>query len=190
MSVASTTDDFWKIDVRRWHREGLLAPGCRFTWVWRYGAALAASIQVGARSDNVVLSYRHRNAGGRSEVVTYKVEITRTRCHLGGSRPWFICPARGCGRRVAILYGGAIFACRRCHRLAYQSTRENAAERAMRRTDKIRGRLGWTPGILNRPGDKPKWMRWRTFERLHMEHDVALDAALAPLRQALKSSHF
>jgi hypothetical protein len=27
------------------------------------------------------------------------------------------------------------------------------------------------PGILNGEGDKPKWMRWRTFDRLTAEHD-------------------
>ena len=44
----------------------------------------------------------------------YAVRIVRTVCNLGGSRAWFICPAVGCGRRVAILYGGGIFACRHC----------------------------------------------------------------------------
>ena len=38
----------------------------------------------------------------------------------------FICPAAGCGRRVAILYRGGIFACRHCYRLAYASSREDA----------------------------------------------------------------
>ncbi len=34
----------------------------------------------------------------------------------------------------------------------------------------IRVRLGWEPGILNGEGGKPKWMRWRTFERLTAQH--------------------
>jgi hypothetical protein len=42
---------------------------------------------------------------------------------------WFICPAVGCGRCVAILYGGGIFACRHCYRLAYASSREEAGGR-------------------------------------------------------------
>jgi len=83
----------------------------------------------------------------------------------------FICPAVGCGRRVAILYGGSIFACRYCHRLAYASSREDMSDRTMRRADQLRERLGWPPGILNPNGDKPKWMRWRTFERLREQHD-------------------
>ena len=74
----------------------------------------------------------------------------------------FICPAAGCGRRVAILYGGGIFACRHCHQLAYFSSREDAGDRAARRrAERLRARLGWEPGILNGEGGKPKWMRWR-----------------------------
>jgi hypothetical protein len=38
-------------------------------------------------------------------------------------------------------------------------------------TVRLRARLGWEPGILNGGGEKPKWMRWRTFERLAAQHD-------------------
>ena len=31
--------------------------------------------------------------------------------------------------------------------------------------------MGWEPGILNGNGEKPKWMRRRTFDRLVREHD-------------------
>jgi hypothetical protein len=101
----------------------------------------------------------------------YPVRIARTSCNLGGSRAWFIYPAVGCGRRAAILYGGGIFACRHCYQLAYASTREDAGGRAIRRADRLRERLGWQPGIYNGEGDKPPWMRWRTFERIAAKHD-------------------
>jgi hypothetical protein len=52
------------------------------------------------------------------------------------------------------------------------SAREDVGSRAARRADKLRARLGWEPGILNGNGSKPKWMRWRTFERLAVEHDA------------------
>jgi hypothetical protein len=45
------------------------------------------------------------------------------------------------------------------------------SDRAARRADKIRDRLGWHPGSLNSEGGKPKGMHWRTFERLCAEHD-------------------
>ena len=90
----------------------------------------------------------------------------------------FIWPAAGCGRRVAILYGGGIFACRRCYQLAYPSAREDVSDRAARRADRLRARLHWEPRILNGGGEKPKWMRWRTFDRLAAEHDQLLGRSM------------
>jgi hypothetical protein len=75
------------------------------------------------------------------------------------------------------LWGG-IFACRHCYQLAYASSREDAGGRATRRADRLRARLGWEPGILNGEGDKPKWMRWRTFERMAAEHDQLVARSL------------
>jgi hypothetical protein len=80
---------------------------------------------------------------------------------------------------VAILYGGGIFACRHCYQLAYPSQRETAYDRASRRADTIRERLGWKPGIFNERGTKPKGMHWRTFWRLTAEHDAFVGESLA-----------
>ena len=99
------------------------------------------------------------------------VPIVWTPCHFGGSRPWFVCPGivNGvpCGRRVGKLYGpGRYFLCRHCYRLAYQSQREQPHERALRRANSIRMRLGGEPGMLCPFPEKPKGMHWRTYERL------------------------
>jgi hypothetical protein len=174
----STTDDYRTLDVRRWAREGALRLGYRGGWQWTCDGETVASIQMRAEQDRVVLIYRHRSGGGEWKDEQYPVRIVRTPCNLGGWRAWFICPAVGCGRRVGILYGGGIFACRRCYQLAYPSSREDAGDRATRRADKLRARLGWEPGILNLNGDKPKWMRWRTFERMAAEHDQLVARSL------------
>jgi hypothetical protein len=166
----STTDDYRTLDVRRWAREGVLVPGYRGGWQWARNGEIVASIQMRAEQDRVILNYRHRS-NGEWKNEQYPVRVVRTPCNLGGERLWFICPAVGCGRRVAILYGSGIFACRHCYQLAYASSREDAGGRATRRADRLRARLGWEPGILNGNGSKPKWMRWRTFERLAAEHD-------------------
>src|SRR5580704_17378265 len=156
----STTDDCPSIDVRRWVREGLLQPGYRGGWTWSANGRPFASIGVRAEVDRVVLVYRHRGGGSDWRDEEYPVAVARTACRLGGSRSWFVCP--GCRRRIAIVYGGATFACRHCHQLVYESTRQDAGGLAMRGADRIRMRLGWEPGILNGHGPKPKWMRWRT----------------------------
>ena len=56
------------------------------------------------------------------------MRLSRSSCHYGGERPWFLCPH--CGRRVAILYGGAVFACRTCYGLAYEVQREDETRTA------------------------------------------------------------
>ena len=181
--ASDTTDDYRSIDVRRWRRDGLLSPHQSFGWQWSRHGEVVASIQVRTEPDRVILTYRHRSGGSDWQDESYPVCLDWTTCHLGGQRPWFLCPARGCGRRVAILYGGAIFACRHCYRLAYPSQRETDGDRAARRADRIRERLGWEPGILNGNGLKPKGMHWRTFERLTAEHDAYVEKSLAGMAQ-------
>ncbi len=180
-----TTSDMLVLDVRRLERDGLLTPGRWSTWTWSRNGKEIASIQIGTEADRVVLNYRSRNNGGEWQPMEYPVSLEWTPCHLGGQRAWFRCPARGCGRRVAILYGGSLFACRHCHKLAYACQRERAYDRAARRADTIRDRLKWEPGILNGNGWKPKGMHWRTFARLKAEHDVFVETSLEGMAKQL-----
>jgi hypothetical protein len=184
----STTDDYRRLDVRRFAREGVLWAGYRGRWQWIRDDEVVGWIQVTSEADRVILTYRHRLGQADWKDECYSVRIVRTRCNFGGSRQWFICPALGCGRRVAILYGGGIFACRHCHRLAYSSSRETGEDRSARRAEGIRARLGWKPGILNDRGGKPKWMRWRTFDRLAHQHDQFVHQSLSALTLRLKLS--
>jgi hypothetical protein len=139
-------------------------------------------------ADQVVLDYRNRSAhhnSGEWESMSYAVRLDWTPCTMGGQRVWWRCPGVGCGRRVAVLYGGRVFACRSCHHLAYRSQREAVDDRAIRRADTIRRRLGWVPGILHGNGWKPKGMHWRTFERLQASHNSHVNAALAGMAAKL-----
>lgn len=180
-----TTSDMRPLDIRRLQRDGLLIPGRAFGWHWTVNGNEVASIQMHAEADRVILNYRSRSGGGELQPMEYPVYLKWTRCNLGGRRAWFLCPARGCGRRVAILYGGSIFACRHCHKLAYACQRESDDDRAARRADTIRRRLGWEPGILNGDGSKPKGMHWRTYERLKAVHDAHVNVSLAGMAQRL-----
>ncbi|MBM4118760.1 hypothetical protein FJ251_13705 [bacterium] len=180
-----TTDEYLSLDVRVLARKGMLRPGAFGVWQWKRGEQSRGSISTRAEPGRVLLIYRHRQEGGDWKDESYPVFIERTPCHFGGSRPWFVCPAAGCGRRVAILYGGGVFACRRCHKLAYGSTREDEGDRAVRAANRLRRRLGWKPGILNEPGDKPKWMRWETFEREAAQHDRLVEESLRVMARRL-----
>ena len=46
--------------------------------------------------------------------------------------------------------------------------------------------MGWEAGILNGDGGKPKGMHWRTFNRLHTEHNDFVNASLAGMMQRFK----
>jgi hypothetical protein len=182
-----TTCDYRSIDVRRWNRKGLLVPGSVFGWQWSRNGEVVASIQIRAESGRVILTYRHRQNGGEWKDESYPVQLDWTPCSYGGERPWFLCPAVGCGKRVAILYGGSIFACRHCHQLSYPSQRECAYDRSARQADKIRKKLGWEPGILNGRGwKKPKGMHWRTFERLTAKHNALEQESLTGMELMLR----
>lgn len=165
----TTTDDMRSIDVRRWSREGLLREGQHFGWSWSVEGETVASIRAASHLGFVRLMYRARHSGGDWRDMRYRVELDYQQCNFGGRRVWFTCPAKGCGARVAKLYGGEIFACRKCHDLTYPSQKELCYQRAFRRADKIRERLGWETGFDSLPGEKPKGMHWTTFGRLTSE---------------------
>ncbi|SDM10350.1 hypothetical protein SAMN04488026_11751 [Aliiruegeria lutimaris] len=175
----NTKEDYRAIDVRWLKREGILRPGYSGNITWSRNGVVTGTIGISAEPRRVVLDYRSRSGGEEWQSLRYSVHLDATACNLGGARQWFLCPAQGCGRRVAVLYGGRIFACRHCHQLAYPSQREDAGDRAARKADRIRERLGWQPGIMNPPGwQKPKGMHWRTFERLQHQRDRLVMQAL------------
>jgi hypothetical protein len=173
-----TVEGCRSLDVRRWARDGLLQPGRWFSWQWTRDGENQASISVQALQDAVELIYTLRPGQPDAEDIRYQVPLTWTPCHLGGRRCWFRCPGviSGvyCGRRVAKLYlGGKYFVCRHCQGLVYESQREDLKDRALRRTQAIRVRLGGHPGLQHGFPAKPKRMRWRTYERLRQEAEEA-----------------
>ena len=183
----ATTSGCYQIDVRKLQRAGALTASASFGWPWSRNGESVASIRARAGGDRVTLRYSHKSSGGDWQAMDYPVRLEWTDCTLGGRRAWFLCPANGCGRRVALLYlgGAGIFACRHCYRLAYACQREAADDRAMRRAGNIRERLGWQVGIANPRGGKPKSMHWRTFERLTAEHDAFVGVSLAGMAARL-----
>ena len=166
-----TTSQYRALNIWLLKRNGILTPGARFGWEWKRDGKRDGFIDGWAEEDRINLSYKYRERGEDWKPMEYPVYLDWTPCNFGGHRPWFICPARGCGRRVAKLYCGAIFACRHCHRLVYASQREETSDRMERRVNNIRSRLGWKLGSLNPTGPKPKGMHWKTFFRLIEEHD-------------------
>jgi hypothetical protein len=173
-SGRDTVESCRSIDVNRLHKAGCLRPGWWGGWQWTRDGEKVAWIDLRAEADRLCLTYRVRIAGGEWQDVSETVRIVRVPCRFGGARPYFICPGVvnriSCGRRVAKLFGpGRYFLCRHCYRLAHASQSESGWDRALRRANKIRQRLGGDPGMAASFPKKPKGMWRRTYERMREE---------------------
>ena len=114
----TTTDNYHEIDIRYLQKHDLLKAGISYTLSWERRNETTGSITIRPKDNLVMLDYRLRDNDGEWESQSYPVTVEWTPCNYGGGRAWFRCPASGCNRRVAILYGGSIFACRHCYRLS------------------------------------------------------------------------
>ena len=172
-----TTDQYRMLNVHRLQQGGWLQPGKQFNWGWKQEGKDVAFIHISTATNHLVLTYRYRDVEGAWRHAEYPLRMDWTPCTYGGRRPWFLCPARGCGRRVAILYLGeaGIFACRHCYCLAYPCQREDATDRLLRRLDAVQHQLGGNPSSLDGRLHKPKGMHWKTFEKLINEHTTLLE---------------
>jgi hypothetical protein len=167
------TADAAPLDIRKLARQGLLTPGHSFSWHWTINDTEVSAISITANLGSVTLAYRRTST---NEDIRQVVAIESTACHLGGERQWFVC--QGCSKRVAVIYGvSKYFGCRRCYALVYPSQKESPGDRAARKADRIRKRLGWPIGILNDSLGKPKGMHWLTYWRLKRHHDALVQVS-------------
>lgn len=167
-------EDSFRIDVRAWQRQGLLGSARSFSCHWsRAGGETLALINVRTELTHVVLVYQVRQPDGEWLTVEEPIQIVQTPCNYGGTRPWFICPERSCGRRTATLFFTKRIRCRRCCKLSYASQRESSAGRGLRRAQHIRMRFGGGPSLLELFPAKPKRMRWATYDGLRAEAQKA-----------------
>ncbi|MBK7463339.1 MAG: hypothetical protein IPJ50_11980 [Betaproteobacteria bacterium] len=176
-STKRTTSSFLRLDIQTLKRDGMLTPGRTSRVYWLRRGSEIASIKVRAEGSRVVIAYRSEIRNGEWQEKEYPVQIERTDCNLGGQRVWFWCP--DCGRRVAVLYGREVFTCRHCRNLAYASQRETDNDRAIRRADNIREKLGWGIGIANPEGGKPKGMHWKTYWHLRDRYNALVYKTMA-----------
>ncbi len=125
---------------------------------------------------------------GEQHQIDDKIYLTASRPWFGGQRWWFVCPTEN--RRVRKLYlppDARRFRSRGAYRLAYASQREAVYDRAMRRADKLRRRLGDDPMDGHYP-EKPPRMRGVAYDRL-LDKLIAADR-VADERMPLLASKF
>ncbi|WP_253277096.1 hypothetical protein [Pseudomonas fluorescens] len=162
----NATEDYRSLGILALHRAGVLRAGHAGGWEWKRRGEVVGTIGIESESQTRLRLRYQVTSNGEVESKDYPVSITWTPCHLGGNRPWFLCPC--CGRRVAKLYLRRVFACRHCMRLNYASQQANKRDRAAEHSGKLRAALGCPGGFLSMSAEaipKPKGMHWRTFDR-------------------------
>jgi hypothetical protein len=166
------------IDVRSFQRSGLLIPGTTIGNIPMEETGQLPPVQLQVGVDEISLTLRKSNELGSVREYTTRIRLERTSCNYDGSRVWFICPR--CSQRVAILYQGysRLFACRRCRKLAYRSQREAENDRALRKVNNLRAKLGWATGYIHGYGVRPKGMHRKSYELLLRQYDHYLGIVL------------
>lgn len=172
--------DYRKLDVRLLAREGALVAGSESSVRWNKGEDPPAQLRIRACEGR--LHFRYVQDGRQSEA-TVCVGVTWTQCNYGGGRPWFLCPRAGCGRRVAILYGGSDFCCRTCRRLTYGTQRVPPESRSLDRAQRLRVRLGGSVDMIQPFPARPKGMHYLTYMKHAMRAWRAEDRANAEVRE-------
>jgi hypothetical protein len=140
-------------------------------------ASAGYTAQLGDDSGTLTLHYTCTGRDGERKAVTCTLQMVTLPRHYGGRRWYFICPYSG--RRALKLYkwSGIDWYCHRNAinpRPTYASQRESGGNRIMAQRWAIRAKLGDDFSDLFGEPCKPKWMRWRTFNRY-----AARDAELA-----------
>lgn len=187
MSYTTRMEDLLDLDIRRLARNmGRLDKADPFVWEWFSRERSRGTVLIQPTRGGIQLTQ------GFGDMFSTYIRVVTTKCNYGGVRVWWSCPQ--CSSRVAILYAGKRFACRKCHGLTYTSQKETSENRAIRQAEKIRSRLGWGAGIINGDGEKPKGMHWATFNKYKLRHRqqvryvFAALAALRPYRSMLDNS--
>ena len=151
-----------KLDAAILQRRGLLRNGAEGTVQWTLPNGEQARIAIEGGQHSISLKYKAKM--GTSDVwqlVSDYFPIAWSPRHFGGAQAYLTCCA--CDRRARFLYFKTLrFRCRTCHGLVNTSSQERAGDRATRKNQKLRQKLGAPLGL----GDfvpRPKGMHRATY---------------------------
>ncbi len=155
-----TTDTHLQVDIRELMRSihKSLGGEVLYRWMSNQPEAPVATLFTIASPELIMV----RHIGGA--VPDETLDVTYTACRYGGRRAWFICSKLGCGKRVAVLYDAPKgFRCRHCQHLGYRCQREQPYDRLLRRSRRVRAKVGGTVSLIDPLPPKPKGMHWTTY---------------------------
>lgn len=172
-----------KLGIGTLNKQGVVkaAVGSKATLTWSINGN-ECSIGLYRTADGLELAYSVQREDGTRENVRQLSVFQYTPCHFGKPRTWFSCPI--CGSRVGLLYlHRKRFKCRKCTGLNYRSQGETVEVRMQRNHDKYRSKLcpeavNWEMGAIP---DKPKRMRWTTYELIASKAAAYEEARLSHL---------
>jgi hypothetical protein len=180
-----------KLDINVLARRGLIAPGSAtgphsIGWVDSNGQEIASG-WISADMEGETEGWVHI----RNDNFDQRITLSASPCHYGGRKWFFLCPVMN--RRASVLWlprGAEQFASRHAWpgQVAYRSQFMTAMDRAYLGMERIKRRLigDLDPQEWHLP-PKPKWMRWKTYQRLierFERYEAALDAG--SLSRAMK----
>jgi hypothetical protein len=161
-----------KLDLNRLARRGLIKPGAitgptRIAWTEKYTGDEIASGLITADMSGIEGWFRIQLGH-----LDQRILLITKRRHFGGRQWYFVCPYTN--RPASVLWkppGAQSFASRQKwkRQVAYASQFMDRGARAHRGAATIKSRLcsigGFDPDEWDLP-PKPKWMRWRTYNRM------------------------
>jgi len=192
------------LSVDRLLKSRSIAPGnfrsgtLRWTRTYQRGgsaeeiASAGYSAQLGDDSGTLTLQYTCTGRDGERKAITCTIPLVTLPRHYGGRRWYFVCPYTGL--RALKLYKWSGIDCY-CHRDAikprptYASQRESGGNRIMTQRWALRRKLDDDFSDLFGEPCKPKWMRWRTFEK-YARRDAQLAARELPYMARLVGLDF
>jgi hypothetical protein len=175
--------DGLKLNLNRLIRQGIVQPGARsgpygIQWTNNYTGEVVASGQITSDLCDRDEGWLKFEAGGFDQRI---ILIAQPR-HFGGAQWYFVCPIMIMNRRASVLWmppGADRFCSRQTWGrsiVAYRSQFLGADNRAHAGQAKIKSRLigDCDPDEWDLP-PKPKWMRWRTYNRYVERYDAYED---------------
>lgn len=182
---------YW-LDASDLKRRGILRRGTSHQLFWKGGGDKPGpSIRIKGGEDTVELQYGWRRGDDPWQLHEERVALRHHERHFGGCETYFICPK--CARTVKRLYAGGVrYLCRTCHGLVHASTQERPGNRATRKNQKLRRRIGAEIGLGDWIGPKPKGMHQKTFEkisaRIHAAESEVYDDMLVLLNRMQRTT--
>jgi hypothetical protein len=165
-------EDGLRLDVHRVVRAGKKHGG-PFRWQWTGDGEVTGSISITVTFDSTTYGRLALRYNSNGELFDQLFQLEAEACRFGGQRWFALCPVTR--RRASKLYslGGAGFHARhRYGRVAYRTQRApKPIDRVLMRRDRILVRKLKSDDPEFVP--KPKWMRWKTYDRWKAQLDWA-----------------